>query len=128
MTLKYTDFFALVLLVPMALLGSAKNSGAVTFTETVTVGGTQVPPGTYHVQWQGTGASVQASILQGKNVVASAPATLVNQKTNYDGAVELKKGQDNSTILQAIDWTNRSLRFDQGNVSPPDSSSGTTAD
>jgi hypothetical protein len=66
-------------------------------------------------QWQGTGTAVEASILKGKKVLATAPATLVNGITNYDGAIELSAGENNSKILQAIYWSNRSLRFDQGN-------------
>jgi hypothetical protein len=59
---------------------------------------------------------VEATILQGKNVLASAPATLVNAKTQYDGAVETSDGSNNSKVLEAIDWSNRSLRFGQENA------------
>jgi hypothetical protein len=121
--MKYTAILALMLMVPMALLAAPKNSASVTFTETVTLNGVQVPPGDYHVQWQGTGAAVEASILQGKQVVASAPATLVDAKTAYDGAVETSDGPNNSKTLQAIDWSNRSLRFGDANTSSPSAGS-----
>ena len=113
--MKYTAIVALLLMVPIALLAAPKNSANITINETVTLNGTQVPPGDYRVQWQGTGTAVEASILKGKKVLATAPATLVNGITNYDGAIELSAGENNSKILQAIDWSNRSLRFDQGN-------------
>ncbi len=119
--MKYMAIVALMLMAPVALLAAPKNSASVTFTETVTINGVQVPPGDYHVQWQGTGAAVEASIFQGKQVLVSAPATLVNEKNKYDGAVETSEGPNNSKILQAIDWNDRSLRFDQGNTN----SSGT---
>jgi hypothetical protein len=127
--MKYTAILALMLTVPMALLVAApKNSASVTFAETVTVNKTQVPPGNYRVEWQATGATVEASILQGKQVVASAPATLVNAKTNYDGAVETTEGPNSSKILQAIDWSNQSLRFDQANTSSPSAGSAGAAE
>src|SRR5438105_3709756 len=82
--MKYTAILALLLMAPAALLAAPKNSANVTFTETVTINGTQIPAGDYRVQWQGTGTAVEASILQGKQVLASAPATLVNAKNEYD--------------------------------------------
>src|SRR5579864_423409 len=115
--MKYMAIAVFLLMVPMALFAAPKNSINVTFNETVTVNGTQVPPGDYRVEWQGTDAAVEASIVKGKKVVATAPATLVNAKTQYDGAVEMADGPNNLKVLQAIDWSNRSLRFDQGNSS-----------
>jgi len=117
--MKYTAIVAFMLMAPVVLLAAPKDSANVTFTETVTVNGASVPPGDYHVVWQGTGPSVEATILQGKRVVATAPATLVDAKTQYDGAVETSDGNDNSKVLEAIDWSNRSLRFDQSNASSP---------
>ena len=113
--MKYAAIVALMLMPPVALLAAPKNSANITFTETVTINGASVPPGDYHVVWQGTGPSVEATILQGKKVLASAPATLISAKSEYDGAVETTEGPNSSKILQAIDWSNRSLRFDQDN-------------
>src|SRR5271167_1167281 len=117
--MKYTAIVALILMAPVALLAAPQDSANVTFTETVTINGTAVPPGDYHIVWQGTGPSVEATILQGKKVVATAPATLVNAKSEYDGAVETSDGNNNSKLLEAIDWSNRSLRFGQENASSP---------
>jgi|SRR5271169_2446816 len=120
--MKYKAIVALMLMAPVVLLAAPKNSADVTFMETVTINGTTVPPGSYRVEWQGTGASVEASILQGKKVLASAPATLVNSKSEYDGAVETSDGSNNSKVLEAIDWSNRSLHFGQGNTGSPSTS------
>jgi len=109
---------ALMLIIPATVFAAPKNSANITFDMPVTVNGTQVPAGEYRVEWQGTGTSVQANFLQGKKVVASAPATLINGKTQYEGAVEVKQADNNSNILEAIDWSNRSLRFDQQNGGP----------
>jgi len=125
--MKYTAIVALMLMAPVALLAAPKDSASITFTETLTVNGTAVPPGDYHIVWQGTGPSVEATILQGKKVVASAPATLVNAKTQYDGAIETSDGSNNSKVLEAIDWSNRSLRFGQTNASSPGTSTSGAA-
>jgi len=117
-----------MLMIPAAVFAAPKNSANITFGTPVIVNGTQVPAGEYRVEWQGTGASVQANIFQGKRVVASAPATLINGKTQYDGAVETKQADNNSNILEAIDWSNRSLRFDQQNDGSSGSSSTSTSE
>ena len=120
--MKYTTIFALMLMAPMALLAAPKNSANVTFAETVTINGAAVPPGDYRVVWQGTGPSVEATILQGKKVVASAPAKLVDAKSKFDGAVETSDGNNSAKVLEAIDWSNQSLRFGQANSSSPSAS------
>jgi hypothetical protein len=125
--MKYTAIVALMLMAPVVLLAAPKDSANVTFTETVNVNGASVPPGDYHVVWQGTGPSVEATFLQGKKVLASAPATLVSTKSEYDGAVETSDGSNNSKVLEAIDWSNRSLRFGQGSTSSPSASAAAEA-
>jgi hypothetical protein len=111
--MKRTAIVALILMTPAALLAASKNSESVTFSETVTVNGTQIPPGDYRVEWQGTGTS---------------PATLVEGKNQFSGAFEARDGVNNSHILDAIDYANFSLRFDQGNASTTDKSSMKTAE
>ena len=115
--MRYTAIVAFILMTPLALLAASKNSGNVTFSETVTINGAQVPPGEYRVEWKGTGASVEATILRAGKVVASSPATIVTGKTNVDGAFEAREGENNSHTLDAIYWTNTSLRFNQASTS-----------
>lgn len=122
---KYSALLLLVLMMPLALPAASKNSAKVTFEDRVTVGGTQVPAGDYRVQWEGTGTSVVARFMQGDKVIASAPATLVQANSPYDEAVDLTPGDNNSKILHAIEWRNKSLRFDQAN-GPLASATGNT--
>jgi hypothetical protein len=115
--MKSKAILALILMMsPVALLAAPKNSANVTFSETVTVNGIQIPPGDYRVEWQGAGPSVAVNILEAGKVLASSPATLVTGKTGLNGAFEAKDGENDSHILNAIDWTNFSLRFDQTKV------------
>jgi hypothetical protein len=103
----------ILMMVPVALLAAQKNSGSVTFSETVTVNGTQIPPGDYRVEWKGTGPSVEVTILKAGKVLVSSPATLVTGKNALGDGFETRDGENNSHILNAIDWASLSLRFDQ---------------
>src|SRR5450631_2598093 len=114
--MKYSAILAILAMSPAALLAAPKNSASVRFTETVTINGTKVPAGDYSVQWQGTGPAVEASILKGGKVLTTAPATLTERKGDSEVAVETNQGENNTTVLEAIDWKNRSLHFDQGNT------------
>jgi hypothetical protein len=108
---KHALLFSLVLMMPLALSAASTNSSKVTFDETVIVGGTQVPAGDYRVQWEGTGSSVEVSIIQGKKVIASAPATLVHERSPYgEEAVQVSPGD---RVLRGIKWSHQSLNFDQ---------------
>jgi len=119
MKLKRATLFSLVLLMPLWTFASSKNSAKVTFESNVMLGDTQIPAGDYRVQWEGNGTSVKVSILQGKKVIVTAPATLVEGDTPYDQSVELKRGVNNSQVVQTIEWRNRSLRFDQAEGPSP---------
>jgi hypothetical protein len=111
--MKYKAILAIILMTaPVVLLAAQKNSGSVTFSETVTVNGTQIPPGDYRVEWQGTGPSVEVTIVKAGKVLVSSSATLVTDKTGLNGAFEAKDGENDSHILNVIDWANFSLRFD----------------
>jgi hypothetical protein len=111
----------IMLIVPLALQAASKDSAKVTFDESVTVGGTEIPAGDYRVRWEATGTSVAVTITKDNKVVASAPATLIEGRTQYDEAVALKR-QGNTTSVRFISWKTRSLYFDQA-----DGSSGSTS-
>jgi len=55
------------------------NRHSVEIPDSVQVGGTQLKPGNYKVEWQGTGPDIQVTFLQNGKTVATVPATL---KTN----------------------------------------------
>ena len=109
---------AAILIIPLALQAASKDSAKITFDQSVIVGGTEVPSGEYRVEWEGTGTSVEVNIIQGKKTIATVPATLVEGKTLYDQSIELKQGENDAKIVQAIELKNRALHFDQTNGSP----------
>ena len=91
---------------------AAKNSANVELTHPVTVGGTAVPAGQYKVSWEGTGADVKVSFLNGKTTVATAPARLVNSSTGAYPAVTTDLASDNTRVLRSIDLKNVCLQFE----------------
>jgi hypothetical protein len=103
----------ILMMAPVALLAAQKNSGSVTFSETVTVNGTQIPTGDYRVEWKGTGPLVEVTILKAGKALVSSPATLFTGKTELGDGFETRDGDNNSHVLNAIDWSKFSLRFDQ---------------
>jgi hypothetical protein len=79
-TLRYLTFLSiLAVLSPLGAFARDNNQHSVDIPSTVQVGGTQLEPGTYKVEWQGTGPDTQVTFLRHGKTVATAPATL---KTN----------------------------------------------
>jgi hypothetical protein len=73
-------FQGLLLGVSLLLAASAlaANKASVQLPEPAMVGGTQLKAGDYTVKWDGSGPSVQLSILRGNKVVATTPAQVVS--------------------------------------------------
>src|SRR3954451_9556645 len=88
MKVKVPALFALLLALAVGALAATRNSANLSLTEPVTVSGTQLPAGDYQVRWEGDNESVQVSFVQDKKVVATAPASLVQRKADYNGAIE----------------------------------------
>ena len=67
----------------------AANKGSLQVSDPVTVNGKQLGAGEYTVKWEGAGPNVELNILQGKNVVATVPARMVDleQSPNRDAIV-----------------------------------------
>ncbi len=62
-------------------------------------GATELTPGDYTLQFEGTGATVQVSVLQSGKIVATSPAKLVeNVKPVQTGAVTYRTVGDKKTV------------------------------
>jgi hypothetical protein len=108
--MKYASYLAvlatLMLTFPLALSARNKNQHSVDIPEAVQVGTSQLKPGSYKVEWQGTGPHVQVTFLQNGNTVATVPGTL---KTNdnqaiQDAVVTTTTGSANTKVLEEIDF------------------------
>jgi hypothetical protein len=113
--MKLMRYFALLAFVVTLTLGAFakdQNQGKFTLSDTVQLGATQLKPGDYKAAWEGTGSDVQVKILKGKEVVATVPAKLEDQKTGQDS---VSLGNDNGTkTLLGIDFggLHKGLVFD----------------
>jgi hypothetical protein len=100
----------------LATAAFAGEKATVKVYENVKVNGTTLAPGKYDLAWEGTGASVQLSIRQGSNTVATVPAAVETAKaapasTGYSTKTE----GDGSKSVTAVFFAGKkvSLNLDQ---------------
>jgi len=105
---KYLQYLAvlstLALLFPVGAL-ARNNAHSIQILDVVQIGSTQLKPGNYKVEWQGTGPAVQVSFQQNGKTVVTVPATL---KTNDDqvtqNAIMTEATSAGTTELKEIDF------------------------
>ena len=91
------------LLLASTVLAADLNKGTLNVSEKVNVEGKTIDPGTYKVEWNGTGPTVQVTILHGKQTVATFPAQLTEQDSkNAVDAYGSEAEADGSRQLTAI--------------------------
>lgn len=119
--------FGSVLLCSAPVFAGNTVKKSLDISETVSVNGTQLRPGTYKFEWSGTGPDVQVTISQKKETVATVPAHLVqanapNGQTGYG----LKTGPNGEKDLSEIffDGGKYDLQLQAGNGSQTGGGSG----
>jgi len=105
--MKSTRVSILLIGAALALSSSAfaggANKGTLQLSDKVNVEGKPLNPGTYTVEWDGSGPAVQVTLRHGKDTVATFPAHLTEQATpNPANAYGSDKQADGSTSLTAI--------------------------
>jgi len=86
----------------------AASKGTLQLTDPVTISGKPIAAGDYSIKWEGTGDSVQVSILQGKNVVATTPARVVDlSKPADNNSAVLRSNADGSKSLTAVRFSGK---------------------
>jgi len=79
------------------------------------VNGTTLKPGDYKIQWEGSGPDVEVSIMQGKNVVAKAPAHVVNlDSAAENSAAVTHKSEDGTSSLAGVRFAGKKFALDLG--------------
>jgi hypothetical protein len=119
MKTKYLQYLAvlstLALLFPPGAL-ARNNAHSVQIFDVVQIGSTQLKPGNYKVEWQGTGPAVQVSFQQNGKTVVTVPATLKtnDDQVTQDSVMTEATGAD-TTELTEIDFGRQkeALVFDQ---------------
>ena len=85
-----------------AFAGDA-NKGKLHLQDKTIVDGKPLNPGNYTVEWTGTGPTVEVTLLEGKQTVATFPAHLTEQSTrNHDDAYGSASESDGSRRLTVI--------------------------
>jgi hypothetical protein len=85
-----------------AFAGDA-NKGKLHLQDKTIVDGKPLNPGNYTVEWIGTGPTVEVTLLQGRQTVASFPAHITEQSTpNHDDAYGSAPESDGSRRLTVI--------------------------
>lgn len=92
----------LLLVAASALAADKGNATKMTVLDPVMVNGTTLAPGDYKVTWDGSGADVQVTILQGKKVVATVPAKLEPRDVAYGNTAIVTQHDGNGLDLVEI--------------------------
>ncbi|HEV2730045.1 MAG TPA: hypothetical protein VGV15_08435 [Terriglobales bacterium] len=105
---KMTKGLWLGLALLLATSAFASKKGSLQLSQAVNVNGKQLPAGDYTVKWHGSGTNVQASIMKGKNVVATVPARLVDlDRTPGSDASVITGNADGSRSLTQIRFSGK---------------------
>jgi hypothetical protein len=99
----FVPLFGAALLISASAIAAESNKGKVELTEKVVVEGKALNSGKYTVEWNGSGSTVQVSLLQGKQTVATFSAHLTEQASrNPQDAYSTATEADGSRSLTAI--------------------------
>jgi hypothetical protein len=100
---------AIILFLPVAAFGREKNEGNLRLPDPVEIGSTRLQPGTYKVEWSGSGPAVHVSILQGKKTVATTSGKILElqRPSSYDDVVLKPVPSRNLESIDEIDFSNR---------------------
>jgi hypothetical protein len=104
------------------------NKGKLHLSDTVVIEGKTVNPGVYTVQWTGSGPTVQVSLIQGKETVATFPAHVTEQPTpNPSDAYGSSAEPDGSRALTSIyiGGKRTTLELEQGEANKQSATPGT---
>jgi hypothetical protein len=103
------------------------NKGKLHLSDTVVVEGKTINPGVYTVQWTGSGPTVQVSLIQGKETVATFPAHVTEQPTpNSTDAYGSSAEPNGSRALTSIyiGGKRTTLELEQGEASKQSATPG----
>ncbi len=109
---------ALALLTSLGALARDKNQRTVEILDPVQVGQTQLQPGTYKVEWQGTGPQVQVNFTRSGKTVATVPGTLKTGTNVPQDDIVTETSSANTKTLHEIDFhhNNESVIFAQSGM------------
>jgi hypothetical protein len=96
----------------------AASKANLTLNNPTNINGTKLKPGDYKLEWEGSGPSVEVSIVQGKKVVTKVPAKIVDlDKAPSNDAALLKQNSDGSTTLSGARFQGKKFALELGEAS-----------
>lgn len=102
---KYLSFIAALALLPSFALARNPDEHSLDLTNQVKVGKTELQPGTYKVEWQGSGPAVNVNFMKHGKTVVTVPATLKTQdKLAFQDDVVTDATKSNVRALREIDF------------------------
>jgi hypothetical protein len=118
--IKYAALLSmLAALCSMSALAREKNQHSVEIPDSIQVGGTQLQPGSYKVEWQGTGPGIQVNFVRDGKTVATVPGTLkTNDAHVTQDEIVTNTTSANTKTIEEIDFrrTKESLVFEQSGM------------
>ncbi|HEY6768621.1 MAG TPA: hypothetical protein VI386_28000 [Candidatus Sulfotelmatobacter sp.] len=108
----------LALLSTVSALARNNNQHSVQIPDSVQVAGTQLAPGSYQVEWQGTGPEIQVNFVRDGKTIATAPGTLKTHDANVVQDDIVTDTSANNKTLKEIDFAHdkESLVFAQSGM------------
>jgi hypothetical protein len=112
-------FATLVLaLTTSAFAASDSHKSSFQISEATQVNGTTLPAGEYTAQWEGSGPTVQVNILQGRKVVATAPAQVIALDSKAsDTQAEVLNRTNGERELKALQFAGKKVSLQLGTES-----------
>lgn len=105
--------FGAILLCAVPLLAGNTVKKSLDISETVSVHGTQLLPGTYRFEWSGNGPEVQLTILHNHDTLATVPAQVVQQNSpNDQTGYALKKGPAGEQDLSEVFFSGQKYQLE----------------
>jgi hypothetical protein len=122
--MKSSLFFKIILaslallLTGSAFAGSGSHKDSFVISAPTRVSGQQLPAGEYEARWEGKGPTVQVNIVQGKKVLATVPAQLVElDKASLDTRAEIKSGSNGDRELTKLRFSGKTYSLELGTES-----------
>jgi len=79
------------------------------------VNGKQLPAGDYEARWEGSGPTVQVSITQGRKVIATVPAQVVDlEKAASASETEVKQSNSGDREITALRFSGKKFALELG--------------
>ena len=101
-----------------AFAASDSHKSNFEISATTQVNGTQIPAGDYTAKWEGSGPTVQVSIMQGKKVVATVPAQVVTlDQAASNTQAEIKSNSNGDRELTSLKFSGKKFSLELGTES-----------